>query len=216
MTHLFYVIFTVFMRQQQIAAQKKAAEEAAARGETPEAPESQQQHPQSQPVQRQRPPPPSWFKGDDRNLSITLYTIYINKEKTVAGGRRVPTDIAIPRPHIREMFAVLQHAGFKVIMVNKMHPRDTFKGDVCNVGRLHILFKNPDGTPIKPDIAKNKNELLRYICSMIPKLKSRAQFHHQPNVEELEPEPQQQQVQNQQTQSPAQQKKKKRGKRGKR
>ena len=101
-----------------------------------------------------------------------------------------------------------------------MHPRDTFKGDVCNVGRLHILFKNEDGTPIKPDIAKNKNELLRYICKMVPKLKSRAQHSAQPQIEELEQaqqpdSPQTGQPQNSQ-QSPATTKKKKRTGRGKR
>jgi len=221
------------MRQQQLAAQVKAQQEAMrkkaeiekkiAAGADPDAPENQiQEIPQGpqQPVRRQRPPPPSWFKGDDRHLSITLYPIYINKAKTVAGGRRVPQEIAIPRPHIQEMFVVLQHAQFKVIMVHKMHPRDTFKGDVCNVGRLHILFKNEDGTPVKPDIAKNKNELLRYICKMIPKLKSRAQHQgQQPQIEELEPQTQPaspQTGQPQTSQSPAQTKKKKRTGRGKR
>lgn len=223
------------MRQQQLAAQVKAQQEAMrkkaeieakiAAGGDPEDPENQiqqiQQQGQQQPVRRQRPPPPPWFKGDDRHLSITLYPIYINKGKTVAGGRRVPQEIAIPRPHIQEMFVVLQHAQFKVIMVHKMHPRDTFKGDVCNVGRLHILFKNEDGTPIKPDIAKNKNELLRYICKMVPKLKSRAQHSAQPQIEELEQaqqqpdSPQTGQPQNSQ-QSPATTKKKKRTGRGKR
>jgi signal recognition particle subunit SEC65 len=227
------------MRQQQLAAQVKAQQAATKRkleieakiaaGADPDAPENQIQQVQhqgqpQQPVRRQRPPPPPWFKGDDRHLSITLYPIYINKHKTVAGGRRVPQDIAVPRPHIQEMFVVLQHAQFKVIMVHKMHPRDTFKGDVCNVGRLHILFKNEDGTPIKPDIAKNKNELLRYICKMVPKLKSRAQNQGQnPQIEELEQasqqpdssSPQTGQPQNSQ-QSPATQKKKKRTGRGKR
>ena len=110
------------MRQQQLAAQVKAQQEAMrkkaeieakiAAGGDPEDPENQiqqiQQQGQQQPVRRQRPPPPPWFKGDDRHLSITLYPIYINKGKTVAGGRRVPQEIAIPRPHIQEMFVVLQ------------------------------------------------------------------------------------------------------------
>ena len=96
------------MRQQQIAAQKKAQEEAAARGEDPENSENKVAQPPPQ-QRRQRPPPPPWFKGDQRHLSITIYPIYINKGKTVAGGRRVPTDIAIHRPHIQEMFAVLHN-----------------------------------------------------------------------------------------------------------
>lgn len=192
------------MQQQRMAAQQRAraemqkkAEEAKEAGEVEAAGPSSEASPEGPPPQsrpRGRPAPPTWFKGDDRHQSITIYPIYINKEKTVAGGRRIPKDIAVTRPHIQEMFLVLQHAGFKTIGLQKMHPRDTFKGDPCNFGRLHILFKNKDGTPIQPDIAKTKNDLLKYIAEKIPQLKSRAfanSMNQGPDLSSLEePTPQ--------------------------
>lgn len=141
---------------------------------------------QMQHANRNRPPPPTWFIGDDRHRSITIYPIYINSLKTVAGGRRVPKEFCVPRPHVREMFLVLKHAGFQCIMVPKCHPRDTFKGDPNNLGRLHILFKNQDGTPVNPEVAKTKTELLKYIGGKIPLLKTRQPGHQEmPDDDEL-------------------------------
>merc|ERR1712226_33748 len=123
--------------------------------------------------QAQQAPPPSWFNGDERHRSICIYPIYINKEKSVAGGRRVPKEIAVVRPILKEMFLVLQAAGFKCMGIPKCHPRDTFKANPSNIGRLHIEFKDSDGNPLKPEIAENKMELLKYLCKMIPELKHR-------------------------------------------
>merc|ERR1711937_237799 len=88
--------------------------------------------------------------------------------------------------HVREMLMVVQHAGFQAVMIPKCHPRETFKGDPNNLGRLHILFKNQDGTPVKPEVAKTKMELLKYIGSKIPNLKTRQPGHQEiPDVDEL-------------------------------
>lgn len=133
--------------------------------------------------QMQRQPPPSWYNGDERHRSIVLYPIYINSFKTVAGGRRVPKEFCVPRPHVREMFMILKDVGYECVMVPKCHPRDNFKGDPNNLGRIHILFKNQEGEPLKPEIAKNKVELLKYVGGKIPLLKSR-QPGYQPEDEQ--------------------------------
>lgn len=116
---------------------------------------------------------PEWVKGSERSKSISLYPIYINKEKTMRGGRRVPKELAVFRPEVREMFMILQHAGFEVAYSNNVHPRDTYRAHPSNNGRLHILFKNEEGKPVKPDIAKTKMQLMKYICEKIPLLKHR-------------------------------------------
>jgi len=118
--------------------------------------------------------PPEWYKGSERDLSISIYPIYINKEKSLKEGRRVSSELAVKCPILKDMFMVLQHAGFSAIGEAKFHPKDTFKANPSNIGRLHILFKNKDKTPILPNIAKNKMELLKYLCKMIPLLKHRA------------------------------------------
>lgn len=137
--------------------------------------------PPGHPQHRQQPQLPKWFTDkEQRHKTISIYPIYINAEKTVAGGRRVPKEIAVFRPVLKEMFLVLNSAGFDCIGVPKCHPRDTFKAHPSNVGRLYILFKDEEGNPLKPEIAKNKVEVLRYLCKMIPQLKVRNQpSYHQ-------------------------------------
>lgn len=158
----------------QVAEQQRTAAAQLAPGQP--IPGSSQQ-PTSAPVHQHQAPRqmqiPSWVNGEDRHRSISIYPIYINKAKSTKGGRRVPKEMAIDRPHLKEMFLVLQNAGFNCLGVPKVHPRDTFKADPSNMGRLYIEFKDSDGNPLKPDIAKNKMELLKYLCKMIPQLKSR-------------------------------------------
>jgi|ERR1711881_735705 len=71
---------------------------------------------------------------------------------------------------------ILTHDGFDCILSkSKLHPKDTYKSDPCNFGRIHLLFKHTDGSPIRPDIAKTKTQLLKHLGSKIPELKSRVQ-----------------------------------------
>jgi len=119
---------------------------------------------------------PYWMELEHRKQSISLYPIYIAKEKSVAQGRRVPVKYAVARPRAQEMMDILTHVGFECILSkSKLHPKDTYKSDPCNFGRIHLLFKNPDGSPVKPDIAKTKIQLLKYLGEKIPLLKSRIQ-----------------------------------------
>jgi len=117
---------------------------------------------------------PSWFNGDQRYRSMVVYPIYINSEKSVAEGRRVPKKYSVYKPKSQEILDILTHAGYKcVLLKHKLHPKDTYKSDPCNWGRIHVEFKNADRTPLLPEIAKTKSDLLRYIGEKIPLLVSR-------------------------------------------
>lgn len=117
---------------------------------------------------------PSWFNGDQRYRSMVIYPIYINADKSVAEGRRVPKSSAVSKPKSQEILDILTHAGYKcVLLKDKLHPKDTYKSNPCNWGRVHVEFKNADRTPILPEIAKTKAALLRYVGEKIPLLKSR-------------------------------------------
>merc|ERR1712226_960381 len=117
---------------------------------------------------------PIWFNGDQRYRSMVVYPIYINADKSVAEGRRVPKSSAVSKPKSQEILDILTYAGYKcVLLKDKLHPKDTYKSDPCNWGRIHVEFKNADKSPILPEIAKTKSELLRYIGVKIPLLKSR-------------------------------------------
>lgn len=117
---------------------------------------------------------PSWFNGDQRHRSMVIYPIYMSAEKSVAQGRRVPKSLAVSRPKSQEILDILTYAGYKcVLLKDKLHPKDNYKSDPCNWGRVHLEFKGEDGNPILPQVAKTKAQLLRFIGSKVPLLKSR-------------------------------------------
>ena len=91
-------------------------------------------HPQAQARRVQQLP--SWFNGDDRSRSICIYPIYINAEKTVAGGRRVPKEMAVMRPILKEMYMVLNACGFECIGV----------GSLCILKIICLSFGKPIGS----------------------------------------------------------------------
>merc|ERR1712071_36965 len=96
-------------------------------------------------------------------------------EKSVAQGRRVPKSLAVSRPKSQEILDILTYTGYKcVLLKDKLHPKDNYKSDPCNWGRVHLEFKGEDGEPIlQAHIAKTKAQLLRFIGSKVPLLKSR-------------------------------------------
>jgi len=117
---------------------------------------------------------PSWFNGDQRHRSMVIYPIYLSAEKSVAQGRRVPKSLAVTRPKSQEILDILTYTGYKcVLLKDKLHPKDNYKSDPCNWGRVHLEFKGEDGKPILPKIATTKAQLLRFIGSKVPLLKSR-------------------------------------------
>uniref|UniRef100_A0A3B5LZK5 Signal recognition particle 19 kDa protein n=1 Tax=Xiphophorus couchianus TaxID=32473 RepID=A0A3B5LZK5_9TELE len=76
---------------------------------------------------------------------ICVYPIYINSKKTLAEGRRIPTEKAVENPSCAEVRDVLTAAGMNVYVENKMHPRE-WNRDVQFRGRVRVQLKQTDGS----------------------------------------------------------------------
>ncbi|XP_068559155.1 signal recognition particle 19 kDa protein isoform X2 [Cebidichthys violaceus] len=81
----------------------------------------------------------------DKERFICVYPIYINSKKTLAEGRRIPTEKAVENPSCAEIRDVLTAAGMNVYVENKMHPRE-WNRDVQFRGRVRVQVKQEDGS----------------------------------------------------------------------
>ncbi|XP_077416875.1 signal recognition particle 19 kDa protein [Vanacampus margaritifer] len=109
----------------------------------------------------------------DKERFICVYPIYINSKKTLAEGRRIPSEKAVENPSCAEIRDVLTAAGVNVLVENKMHPRE-WNRDVQFKGRVRVQLKQADGTLCHNKFSSRKDVML-YVSEMIPKLKSRTQ-----------------------------------------
>lgn len=66
---------------------------------------------------------------------------------------------------------MLTAANFNIYVENKIYPRERSK-ELLNRGRIRVQIKHDDGTSINPDLA-NRRQILKYVGTMIPQLKSR-------------------------------------------
>ncbi|XP_063050852.1 signal recognition particle 19 kDa protein [Engraulis encrasicolus] len=112
-------------------------------------------------------------KPDDKERFICIYPLYINSKKTLAEGRRIPSEKAVENPTCAEIKDVLTAAGLNVLVENKMHPRE-WNRDVQFRGRVRVQIKQEDGNPCQDKFASRK-EVMFYVAEMIPKLKTRTQ-----------------------------------------
>uniref|UniRef100_A0A8C8DSV1 Signal recognition particle 19 kDa protein n=1 Tax=Oryzias sinensis TaxID=183150 RepID=A0A8C8DSV1_9TELE len=104
---------------------------------------------------------------------VCLYPVYINSKKTLAEGRRIPTEKAVENPSCGEIRDVLTAAGMNVYVENKMHPRE-WNRDVQFRGRVRVQLKQADGS-LCQDKFKCRKDVMVYVAEMIPKLKTRTQ-----------------------------------------
>lgn len=102
---------------------------------------------------------------------ICIYPAYINKNKTLAEGRRLPKEQCIDNPTPHEMRDVLSAAGFKIGVENKLYSRERSK-EMSARGRIRVQLKNDDGSLYHPSYPKRESIML-HLTEMIPKLKSR-------------------------------------------
>ncbi|KAJ3276720.1 hypothetical protein HDV01_002773 [Terramyces sp. JEL0728] len=94
---------------------------------------------------------------------ISLYPVYINCEKSLKQGRRIPSEFAVKDPATIYMGQAAKLLGYNVALeLNKRHPRDPF-----TFGRLRLQFKNDSGAPFISDIT-NKRELLIRLAEKMP------------------------------------------------
>ncbi|KAM9391691.1 signal recognition particle 19 kDa protein [Pholidichthys leucotaenia] len=109
----------------------------------------------------------------DKERFICIYPVYINSKKTLAEGRRIPTEKAVENPSCGEIRDVLVAAGMNVYVENKMHPRE-WNRDVQFRGRVRVQIKQADGSCCL-DRFTSRKDVMFYVAEMIPKLKSRTQ-----------------------------------------
>ncbi|XP_059193179.1 signal recognition particle 19 kDa protein [Centropristis striata] len=107
----------------------------------------------------------------DRDRFICIYPIYINSKKTLAEGRRIPSEKAVENPSCAEIRDVLMAAGMNVYVENKIHPRE-WNRDFR--GRVRVQMKQADGS-LCQDKFPSRKQVMFYVAEMIPKLKTRTQ-----------------------------------------
>ncbi|KAF5905320.1 signal recognition particle 19 kDa protein, partial [Clarias magur] len=81
----------------------------------------------------------------DENRYLCIYPAYINSKKTLAEGRRIPTEKAVENPSCAEIKDVLTAAGMNVRVENKLYPRE-WNRDVQFRGRVRVQIKQEDGS----------------------------------------------------------------------
>lgn len=65
---------------------------------------------------------------------VCLYPAYINSKKTRQEGRKVPKVSAVENPTYQEIRDVLQASNFKIVLENKLYPREQSKVRSLNDG----------------------------------------------------------------------------------
>ncbi|KAM8961353.1 signal recognition particle 19 kDa protein [Pelodytes ibericus] len=105
---------------------------------------------------------------------ICIYPAYINNKKTIAEGRRIPTEKAVQNPTCTEIADVCRANKLNaVIEGDKMYTRE-WNRDVQFRGRVRVQLKNEDGSPCLDKLSSRKAVMLR-VAEEIPKLKTRTQ-----------------------------------------
>ncbi|CAJ0593286.1 unnamed protein product [Cylicocyclus nassatus] len=108
----------------------------------------------------------------DEKRWIMIYPTYIDSKKTTLQGRKIPKTLAVENPKSAEIFDVLSATGLNPVLDRgKLHPREQDR-EPENRGRVRVQLKNDDGTPKNKDYP-TRTALLKYVATMIPKLKTR-------------------------------------------
>lgn len=98
----------------------------------------------------------------------SLSQVYIDANKTIADGRKLPKKACCEYPQMHELKEVLDHLGFEHAYEEKVYPRD-----LTQYGRFRVLLKDPaTGAPVVEGI-DNRRKLLLRCGELIPNLKSR-------------------------------------------
>ena len=104
-------------------------------------------------------------------MPFTLTQVYIDANKTIADGRKIPKQFCVAHPQMRELQDVLDHLGFEYAYEdNKSYPRD-----ITQFGRFRVLLKDPISGEPKVEGITSRRRLLEEMGKHIPKLKSRVE-----------------------------------------
>ncbi|KAK3096030.1 hypothetical protein FSP39_022169 [Pinctada imbricata] len=131
-------------------------------------------HPSGPPPQARPWNPNNKFSFTERERWLCIYPAYINSRKTLQEGRRLPKEQCVENPTYAEIRDVLLTAGLNIGVENKVYARELDHRDPKFRGRIRVQFRKEDGELFN-EYFKSKKDLLKYACTMIPKLKSRQQ-----------------------------------------
>ncbi|EGD74328.1 hypothetical protein PTSG_12433 [Salpingoeca rosetta] len=84
---------------------------------------------------------------------VVVYPAYIDSEKTIAQGRRIPKEKAVDKPDIRDIIRAVSSDDFQLPakVENKAYCRD-----YLTRGRLRAQLKNADGSLVNPEFPDRK------------------------------------------------------------
>jgi len=98
----------------------------------------------------------------------SIYPAYIDSAKTLDQGRKIAKTKGIENPTIQEIGEICQYYKLNFALEpHKMYPKDWM-----NPGRVKVELVTEAGQQANPNV-KNKKDLLKKLCELIPKLKSR-------------------------------------------
>ncbi|TPX48478.1 hypothetical protein SeMB42_g02974 [Synchytrium endobioticum] len=96
---------------------------------------------------------------------ICCYPIYIDADKSVQEGRRIPKPLAVKEPNIFAMVEAVRRLGLSAVLEgDKRHPRDPLV-----FGRLRVQLRAPDGQSCHPAIS-TKRQLLCEVSKLVPEM----------------------------------------------
>ncbi|EWM27860.1 signal recognition particle 19 kda [Nannochloropsis gaditana] len=106
---------------------------------------------------------------EDSKTFVTVWPNYLDAEKTLFQGRRIPKEKACPNPSVHDISDLLvQWELAHIVEQHKRYPRDWL-----SYGRVRVELKDPiTGAPLHPDFPSRRALLLK-LGESIPGLSSR-------------------------------------------
>jgi signal recognition particle subunit SRP19 len=94
-----------------------------------------------------------------------IYPIYINKNKTMAQGRKMALTKSVDNPTLQEIFQACQALNFKCVAEpNKLYSRDA----LFEIGRLRVQMKDEATLEyVNAEVGNNRRKLLALISAHI-------------------------------------------------
>lgn len=117
----------------------------------------------------------------DPRMMVCVYPCYLDKSRSLEKGRKLPKEKCVEEPQVQLIAAAVSSIPLPyVVEGNKCHPKDFWQR-----GRVRVALNAVDSadptTPNKPinDKFRSRKELLEYIASVIPAIKSKAEAERQ-------------------------------------
>jgi len=101
---------------------------------------------------------------------VIIWPVYIDQQKSVAEGRKIPQRYCVEYPQMSDLKDVLAHLGFD----HAYEDSKAYSRDLTQYGRFRVTLRDPVTGQPKVEGITTRRALLQAVCEHIPKLKSRA------------------------------------------